>query len=89
MSIILFRITTGTKVEEFESELSARIAMSDYNAMYGHIGNPTTHFENGIEMQSYRNIEAPYGITEFVRWDAKFNKAQSLNNKYHNNDFSR
>lgn len=89
MSIILFRITTGTKVEEFESESSARIAMSDYNAMYGYAGKPTTHFENGIEMQSYRNIEAPYGITEFDRWDAKFNKAQSLNNKYHNNDFSR
>ena len=89
MSIILFRITTGTKVEEFESESSARIAMSDYNAMHGHIGNPVSHFENGVEMQSYCNMTAPFGITEFDRWYRKFNKAQSLNNKYHNNDFSR
>lgn len=79
MSIILFRITTGTKVKEFESELSARIAMSDYNAMYGYIGNPTTHFENGIEMQIYRNGAAPFGITEFIRWDTNFNSLHLFN----------
>ena len=73
MKIVLFRVMTGTKVAEFDTEDDARTAMREYNTMYGYVGVTKLHWENGIEMESTRKGIAPYGITEFNRWKSKFN----------------
>lgn len=79
MTIVLFRIITGTKVSEFDDESIARQEMRAYNAMYGYIGKTTFHWENGIEMEMTSKGIGPYGITEYDRWNLKFNPANQTN----------
>jgi hypothetical protein len=73
---------TGTKIAEFDSEEKARVAMREQNTMYGYVGVTKLHYQNGIEMETTRKGIAPYGITEFDRWNLKFNPSnQVLPNK--------
>lgn len=85
MTYVLFYIKTGEKVATYTTEASARTGMrsSNRNAGWERISRSWT---NGYECEWCSNGKtydyAPYAITEYERWDAKFCPLNKIQNEY-------
>lgn len=82
MTIVLFQILTGAIIAEFDSEDTARREMREYNKMSGYDIVTNMHWENGIQMECTNKGAAPYGITEYHRWNLKYNPLNARRNNY-------
>lgn len=76
MTIVLFKIATGEKFQEFETEEAARVGMRTVNGDLGWSRNARSWIDGierewGTDPNGEKNY-APFGITESERWDAFF-----------------
>lgn len=89
MTFVLFHIKTGNKICECETEQDARNCMVKCNRDAGW-EKLRISFVNGIETiwaratkgatdQYDTRSHAPYGFTEYDRWDKKFNPLTQYN----------
>jgi hypothetical protein len=80
MCYVLFYIKTGEKIREYNSESAARVGMrtSNRNAGWHRVSRS---WLNGYECEWCTNGAthdyAPYGITEYERWDTRFSPLNS------------
>jgi len=76
MSYVLFHVATGTYIKSYATEEGARIGMrtSNRNAGWERVSRSWT---DGYECEWCTNGRderyAPYGITEWDRWNERFN----------------
>lgn len=76
MTIVLFKIATGVKLAEFETETAAREGMRAANEGLGWSRNARSWIDGierewGSDPKGEKNY-APFGITESERWSAHF-----------------
>lgn len=76
MTIVLFEIATGLKIDEYATEDTARKSLREVNGCAGwtRLG---TGWCDGVEREfavHSNGLEdyAPYGITELERWEDRF-----------------
>lgn len=89
MTYVLFHIKSGEYIKSYKTEAAARVGMRTSNRNAGWAERLSRSWTNGYEMEWCRAGKgalapqhtygyAPYGITEYSRWNQKFNPASKL-----------
>lgn len=75
MTFVLFHLESGTAIAQYETESEARKGMRSSNENAGWVRYGIS-FHDGFECELANNgsfsSRAPYGITEYERWEDKF-----------------